>query len=150
VPPYWPLSVVSGSHSRRKGKLIMLYPLQHLMQRITRDHRDNMPTLPKRSTYLDIQTLPRLNLEDGCYTYHLCPASHTIQLQCQQGTVNLGDSLDIPCELGSWRLPSVLTNSSPTQTENVTPEEVMRAWRNIITIYSQRTLMHDEEKLTDI
>jgi hypothetical protein len=47
----------------------MLYPLQHLMQRITRDYRDDMPTSPKRSTYLDIQTLPRLNLKDGSYTY---------------------------------------------------------------------------------
>jgi hypothetical protein len=62
-------SVVSGSHSRREAHYSMLYPLQHLMQRITRDYRDNMPTSPKRSTYLDIQTLPRLNLRDGSYTY---------------------------------------------------------------------------------
>jgi hypothetical protein len=74
-------------------------------------------------------------------------ASHTVQLQCQQGIVNLGDSLNIPSGLGSWRLPSVLTGSSPTQTEEMTPDEVMREWRSIIMLYSHRKLKRHEEKL---
>ena len=47
-------SVISGSHSRRKRKA-HYYPAQHLMQRITnqRLYRDNMPTSPKRLTYLE-------------------------------------------------------------------------------------------------
>ena len=58
--------VISGSHPRRKRKAHYTF-LYNLMQRITnqRLYRDDMPTSPKRSTYLDIQTLPTLCLKNG-------------------------------------------------------------------------------------
>jgi hypothetical protein len=75
-------------------------------------------------------------------------ASHTIQFQCQQATVNLGDSLHIPSGLGSWRLPSVLIGlSQNTETEELTSEAAVEAWKDVITLYSQRDLSYDDDKL---
>lgn len=75
-------------------------------------------------------------------------ASHTIQFQCQQATVNLGDSLHIPAGLGSWRLPSVLIGlSQNTKAEEFTSEAAIEAWKDIITLYSQRDLSYDDDKL---
>jgi hypothetical protein len=57
-------SVISGSRPSRKREAHYTF-LQHLIQRISnqRLYRDDMPTSPKRSTYLDIQTLPTLCLK---------------------------------------------------------------------------------------
>ena len=59
-------SVISVSHSTRRKREPHTF-LQHSMQIITiqRPYRDDMPTSPKRSTYLDIQTLPTLCLKNG-------------------------------------------------------------------------------------
>jgi hypothetical protein len=75
-------------------------------------------------------------------------ASHTIQFQCQQATVNLGDSLHIPSGLGSWRLPSVLIGlPQNTETKELTSEAAIEAWKDIIMLYSQRDLSYDDDKL---
>lgn len=75
-------------------------------------------------------------------------ASHTIQFQCQQATVNLGDSLHIPFGLGSWRLPPVLIGSSRSiEAEELTSEVAIKAWKDIIMLHSQRHLSYDDDKL---
>jgi hypothetical protein len=75
-------------------------------------------------------------------------ASHTIQLQCQHDTVNLGDSLNIPTGFGSWRLPSSLTYPlRQVEAKGLTTEAIMEKWKKIITLYSEREIKRVEERL---
>src|SRR3984885_5232924 len=75
-------------------------------------------------------------------------ASHTIQFQCQQATVNLGDSLHIPSGLGSWRLPPDLIGLPQNpEIEELTSEAAIEAWKDVVTLYSQRDLSYDDDKL---
>jgi Heterokaryon incompatibility protein (HET) len=74
-------------------------------------------------------------------------ASHTVQLQCQLRTVNLGDSLNIPAGLTSWRLPLNLMGPPNVQLSSLSTEAVMDAWKAVITLYSERILKRDQERL---
>jgi len=75
-------------------------------------------------------------------------ASHTIQLQCQHDIVNLGDSLNIPAGLGPWRLPSGLTYPlRQVEAKGLTTEALIEAWKNVITLYSNRNIKRVEERL---
>jgi hypothetical protein len=78
-------------------------------------------------------------------------ASHTIQLQCQHSIINMGDSLNIPSGLGSWRLPSPLVSTTPKASiEPVTSEAAIREWKNVIMLYSERKLSSDNDKLVAV
>jgi hypothetical protein len=76
-------------------------------------------------------------------------ATHTLQYQCQQHTVNLGDSINIPAGFGSWRLPSsCLDPSTEILSEVADIQSIGQIWAHIITMYSQRHLSEIKDKLT--
>jgi hypothetical protein len=66
-------------------------------------------------------------------------ASHTLQYQCEQDTINLGDSINLPSGLAAWRIPQ------PTARLNV--QAAGRTWGHIISMYSERRLCYLEDKL---
>jgi Heterokaryon incompatibility protein (HET) len=75
-------------------------------------------------------------------------ASHTIQLQCQHDTVNLGDSLNIPTGFDPWRLPSSLTYPlRQLEAKGLTTEAIIETWKKVITNYSERKIKRVEERL---
>jgi hypothetical protein len=71
-------------------------------------------------------------------------ATHTLQYHCQQYTVNLGNSINIPAGSITRRLPRF--SDSPSNNLNV--QDIGRVWGDIITMYSQRHLSYLEDKLT--
>ncbi|KAH7129171.1 heterokaryon incompatibility protein-domain-containing protein [Dactylonectria macrodidyma] len=77
-------------------------------------------------------------------------ASHTIQLQCQHEIVNLGDSINLPTGLGSWRLPSSLLRPLPfanVEASNLGREAIIELWKGAITMYSERQIKRRGERL---
>ncbi|KAL2130147.1 hypothetical protein VTI74DRAFT_6836 [Chaetomium olivicolor] len=75
-------------------------------------------------------------------------ASHTIQLQCQRETVNLGYSLNIPAGLASWRLLSGLAYPlRDVEVCDLTSEAVLEQWKQAIQVFSGREITRVEERL---
>ncbi|OCL10927.1 HET-domain-containing protein [Glonium stellatum] len=75
-------------------------------------------------------------------------ATHTLQYQCQQHTVNLGDSINFSFGGGAWRLPSFSNLSSGNRVSEWDVQSAGRTWGYIISLYSQRRLSYIEDKLT--
>ena len=71
-------------------------------------------------------------------------ATHTLQYQCREQTVNLGNSIHAPTQLESRRYLGVLDHIS----EETRDQAVGRVWVDIIRMYSQRQLSFQEDKLT--
>jgi hypothetical protein len=71
-------------------------------------------------------------------------ATHTLQYHCQQHTVNLGNSINIPAGFIARRLPRF----SGSLSNNLDIQDTGRVWSDIITMYSQRHLSYLEDKLT--
>lgn len=67
-------------------------------------------------------------------------ASHTLQYQCNQDTVNLGDSINLPSGLSAWRVPPA--------SARLNVQAAGRTWGHIISMYSARRLSYLEDKLT--
>jgi hypothetical protein len=67
-------------------------------------------------------------------------ASHTLQYQCNQETINLGDSINLPSGLAAWRIPRV--------SARLDVQTAGRTWGHIIAMYSARRLSYLEDKLT--
>lgn len=76
-------------------------------------------------------------------------ASHTLQYQCQRGTVNLGGSINIPASFGDLRLPSTCSDLRlQPKSEATDMQELGRMWAYIVSGYSARKLSNIEDKLT--
>ncbi len=73
-------------------------------------------------------------------------ADHTLQYQCNEHYVNLGDSLNIVSGLGGSRLPLHLLNAAAEQSPD---DEVKLAeeWIRVVSIYSGRALTYPHDKL---
>jgi hypothetical protein len=67
-------------------------------------------------------------------------ASHTLQYQCDQDTINLGDSINLPSGLAAWRIPPA--------SARLNVQAAGRTWAHIISMYSARRLSYLEDKLT--
>ncbi len=67
-------------------------------------------------------------------------ASHTLQYQCNQDTINLGDSINLSSGLSAWRIPPA--------SARLNTQAVGRTWGHIISMYSARHLSYLEDKLT--
>ncbi|KAF8856447.1 HET-domain-containing protein [Acephala macrosclerotiorum] len=67
-------------------------------------------------------------------------ASHTLQYQCNQDTINLGDSINLPSGLSAWRIPPA--------SARLNVQAAGRTWGHIISMYSARRLSYLEDKLT--
>jgi hypothetical protein len=67
-------------------------------------------------------------------------ASQTLQYQCNQGTINLGDSINLPSGLAAWRIPPAAAR--------LNVQAAGRTWEHIISMYSARRLSYLEDKLT--
>ncbi|KAF8848721.1 HET-domain-containing protein [Acephala macrosclerotiorum] len=71
-------------------------------------------------------------------------ATHTLQYHCQQHTVNLGDSINIP----SGFIPRRLRRFSGSSSDELSAQIIGRTWDEIVGMYSQRQLSYLEDKLT--
>ncbi|KAL2069187.1 hypothetical protein VTL71DRAFT_15525 [Oculimacula yallundae] len=71
-------------------------------------------------------------------------ASHTLQYQCREHTLNLGNSIHTPAQLESRNYLVTLEGVA----EEIRDQEIGRAWVDIIRMYSQRRLSFQEDKLT--
>lgn len=74
--------------------------------------------------------------------------TNTLQYQCQEHTVNLGNSIHIPSGLTSWRLPSSYLHLGRTMVSGAAEiQSASRTWAYIISMYSQRQLTKITDKL---
>ncbi|KAH8789543.1 hypothetical protein F5882DRAFT_493962 [Hyaloscypha sp. PMI_1271] len=71
-------------------------------------------------------------------------ATHTLQYQCREHTVNLGNSIHAPAHLESRSFLGTLDGVS----EEIRDQVVGRAWVDIVRMYTQRRLSFQEDKLT--
>ena len=74
-------------------------------------------------------------------------ASHTVQFQCREQTINLGNSLHTGNEFDSWRLAPFVRSLFTQHNPDIYYDLAISIWKNVVIQYSSRFVTYEDDKL---